>query len=118
MPTVTVKPASLAVELTPSESFWGFHKSIEVWAPNISGAQALDKGWLRSLGMRLPGAAIPGLFILGTYRWRGDIAYVSWTRGTQPLQINLTNHKYSRIVVGVPNAEALAEEINAAITGC
>jgi hypothetical protein len=74
MPTVTVKPASIAIELTPSESFWGFHKSIEVWAPNVT--------------------------------------------GTQPLQINLTKHKYSRIVVGVPNAEALAEEINAAITGC
>jgi len=118
MSTVTVKPASISIELTPSESFWGFHKDIEVWAPNVTGAQALDKSWLRSLGMRLPGAAIPGLFILGTYRWRGDIAYVSWTRGTQPLQINLTNHKYSRIVVGVPNAEALAEEINAAITGC
>lgn len=118
MAKVTVKPASVSVELTPSEAFWGFHKSIEVWAPNVIGAQPLDKSWIRTLGMRIPGAAIPGLFILGTYKWRGDNAYVSWTRGTQPLQINLKNHKYSRIIVGVPNAQALAEEINDAVTGC
>jgi hypothetical protein len=118
MAKLIVKPASVTVELTGPEAFWGFHKDIEVWAPNVVGAQSLGKGWLRTLGLRVPGTAIPGLVIYGTYKWRGDNAYVSWRRGTQPLQINLTNHKYSRIIVGVPNAAALAEEINNALTGC
>jgi len=63
----------------------------------------------------------PNIFCWGSQFFSkdaGDNAYVSWRRGTQPLQINLTNHKYSRIIVGVPNAQALAEEINSAITGC
>jgi hypothetical protein len=118
MASVTIHPTALAVELSRAEAFWGLHKSITLHAAHIVGAQALGKGWWKSLGWRLPGAAIPGLIIAGTFVQRGDKAYVSWTKGTQPLQINLRNHKYSRIVVGVADAEALAEDINAAIIAC
>ncbi len=118
MATVNIQPTALAVELTRSEQFWGLHKSITVHAAHIIGAQALGKRWWQTLGWRVPGAAVPGLIIAGTYIQRGDKAYVSWTKGTQPLQINLRNHKYSRIVVGVADAEALAEDINAAIISC
>ena len=118
MAKVTIQPAALAVDLTSGEKLWGLHNSIEVHAAHIVGAQALGKRWWQTLGWRMPGAAIPGLIIAGTYVQKGDKAYVSWSRGTQPLQINLRNHKYSRIVVGVANAEALAEDINAAIVAC
>ena len=118
MASVIIHPTALAVQLTPNEAFWGLHKSLNIHATHIIGAQALGKGWWKTLGWRLPGAAIPGLIVAGTYVQRGDKAYVSWTKGTQPLQINLRNHKYSRIVVGVADAEALAEDINAAIIAC
>lgn len=118
MAKVSVKPQSVSVKLNPLEAFFGLHGSIDLWAPNVAGAQPLGKGWIWDLGMRMPGSAIPGLFVLGTFRRNGQSAYVSWTAGTEPLQINLTGHRFSRVVVGVPNAAALAEEINNAITGC
>jgi hypothetical protein len=118
MASLIIHPTALAVQLTPNEAFWGMHKSLNIHATHIIGAQALGTGWWKTLGWRLPGAAIPGLIIAGTYVQQGDKAYVSWTKGTQPLQINLRNHKYSRIVVGVADAEALAEDINAAIVAC
>jgi hypothetical protein len=43
---------------------------------------------------------------------------VNWLSGQEVLQINLKGHTYSRIIVGVKDAKALAEEINTAITGC
>jgi hypothetical protein len=39
-------------------------------------------------------------------------------RGTELLQINLTGHKYSRVVVGVKDAKGHADAINAALTEC
>lgn len=93
------------------------HKSLTVPGKQVVGAQALGKGWWKTLGLRV-GTGMPGLAILGTFMKKGDLAYVSWTKGTQPIQINLTGNKYSRIVLGVEDAEALADEINTAITGC
>lgn len=118
MAKVTINPANLRVELSKNEAFWGFHRSLTVPGTQVVGAQALGKGWWKTLGLRVPGTGLPGLMIAGTYIRSGNKAYVSWTRGKQALQINLKGSKYSRIVVGVDDAEALADEINTAITGC
>lgn len=117
MAKVTINPANLRVTLTRAEAFWGLHRSLTVPGKQVVGAQALGKGWWKTLGLRI-GAGIPGLLIAGTFVRKGDRAFVSWKRGEQVLQINLSGNKYTRIVVGVEDAEALAEEINTAITGC
>lgn len=118
MAQITINPANLKIELTKNEQFWGLHRSLIVPGKQVVGAQALGKGWLRTLGLRAPGTGLPGIMVAGTFRRRGDKSFVSWTRGTQPLQINLTGNKYDRIIVGVKDAEALADTINSAITGC
>ena len=117
MAQITINPANLRVTLTRAEAFWGLHKSITVPGKQVVGAQALGAKWYRTLGLRV-GAGIPGLLIAGTFTRKGDKAFVSWKRGEQVLQINLSGGKYDRIVVGVSDAEALADEINTAITGC
>ncbi len=118
MAKVTINPANLRIELTSAERLWGLHGSLTVPGKQVVGAQALGNGWMSTLGLRLPGTGLPGLLIAGTFVRKGEKAYVSWKRGEQVLQINLSGNKYSRIVVGVADAEALAEEINTAITGC
>lgn len=117
MPKVTITPATLRVELTPAEQFWGLRKGFEIPGKHVVGAQALAKGWWKTLGMRV-GTGLPGVMIAGYFLRKGDWAYVNWKRGKQPLQINLADSKYSRIVIGVDDAEALADTINTAITGC
>lgn len=117
MAKVTINPANLRVDLTRAEQVWGVHKSLTVPGKQVVGAQALGSSWWRTLGMRV-GTGLPGVMIAGTFIRKGDWAFVSWKRGEQVLQINLSGNKYSRIVVGVQDAEALAEEINIAITGC
>ena len=117
MAKVTINPANLRVTLTRGEAFWGFHKSLTVPGSQVVGAQVLGAKWYRTLGLRV-GTGLPGVMIAGTFVRKGDKAFVSWTRGKQVLQINLRDGAYNRIVVGVDDAEALAEEINTAITGC
>jgi hypothetical protein len=117
MAKITVTPASLKVELTKNEQFWGLHRSLTVPGKEVVGAQALSKGWWTTLGLRI-GTGLPGVMLAGTFIRKGDRAYVSWSRGKQALQINLSGNKYSRVIVGVDDAEALADTINTAITGC
>lgn len=117
MAKVTINPANLRVELTVAEQILGIHRSLTLPGKQVIGAQALGKRWWATLGLRI-GTGIPGLMIAGTFVRKGDWAYVSWKKGQKPLQINLSGNKYSRIVVGVDDAEALAEDINTAITGC
>jgi hypothetical protein len=118
MPTIHIDARELRVELSTAEQIWGLHRSLSIPAENIFGAQPLEKGWWKTLGWRIPGTAIPGLIIAGTYIQRGDKAFVSWMRGTELLQINLTGHKYTRVVVGVKDAKGHADAINAALTEC
>jgi hypothetical protein len=118
MPTIHIDARELRVELSTAEQIWGLHRSLSIPAENIVGAQPLEKRWWFGLGWRVPGSMIPGVVIAGTYLARGDRVFVYWTRKKQPLQINLHNHRYNRLIVGVDDADAWADAINAAIVSC
>lgn len=117
MAKVTIGVDSLRVELGFWERVLGVHSSLTIPAANVVGAQALGKGWFWGLGLRV-GTGVPGVAIAGAFLKKGDWAYVSWFRKQEVLQINLTGHRYSRVIVGVDNAKALADAINVAITAC
>ena len=118
MPQLTIDEKALHVGLSAGEKLAALHGNIDVPLSQISGAQVLGKGWWLGLGIRVPGTGLPGLVIAGTYIKAGDRGFASWTRPNQVLQVNLDGHKYTRLVLGVPNAEEWADTINAYITGC
>mgnify|MGYP006279815717 FL=1 len=118
MPSIRIKAKSLDIELSPSEKIWAFHGSISLPADKVIGAEPLAPRWWKTLGLRIPGTALPGVIVAGTYRAYGDRVFVYWTRKKQPLQINLYDHYFNRIIIGVDDAEAYADQINAALTGC
>jgi hypothetical protein len=118
MPKIVIKAKSLKVELSASEKIWAMHGDLDIASENILGAEPLNPRWWKTLGLRIPGTALPGLIVAGTYLARGDRVFVYWTRKKQPLQINLHNHGYNRLIVGVDDADAWADAINAAIVSC
>ena len=118
MPKILIKAKSLDIELSASEKIWAFHDSISIPADKVIGAEPLQPRWWRTLGLRIPGTALPGVIVAGTYRAYGDRVFVYWTRKKQPLQINLFDHYFNRIIIGVDDAEAYADQINAALTSC
>ena len=118
MTELALAPDALKVKLSIAERLAAIHGDVVVSWANVRGAQVLERKWWMGLGLRIPGTALPGLLIAGTYIWRRDKAFVYWRRGQQAVQINLAGAKYSRLVLGVADAELAAEQINSALTGC
>ena len=118
MPKLSIDSTQFKTQMSVGEVIGSFHGDINIPLKNIAGAEVIGKGFWAHLGIRVPGTGLPGLMMAGTYLKKGDRAFVCWKRGENVLQVNLTDYKYDRLVLGVPNAEEWAETINAYITGC
>lgn len=118
MPSIEMTPDALIVRLTPAEKLWAFGGDVTIPWSQLRGAETLDRKFWAKLGLRAPGTGLPPFYVAGTYRWKGDRAFVSWSRGRTPLQINLAGHKYNRVVIGIDDAEGWAERINYTLATC
>jgi hypothetical protein len=127
MPKLELTDDQLIIRLTAGEKLAALHGDVSVNGVAIRGAAVVDKRWWMNLGMRVPGTAIPGVIIAGTYLQKGDRAFVSWTRKYgQPLEITLAakmdpearGTRFTRILVGVEDAQGWADKINDAIVAC
>jgi len=122
VPKIELTPTHLLVKLSHAEKVWAFRGNLKIPGAAIRGAQPLGTDFWKRLGVRVPGTALPGVIIAGTYLWRRDRAFVYWSRTkgkNQPLEIRLgKGFGYDRLVIGVADAKALADEINDAITAC
>ena len=118
MPKLAFQQTELIITFSTGEKMAALHGTMVVPLANIIGAEVLGKGWWTSLGLRVPGTALPGLVIAGTYLKKGDRAFVSWKRGRQVLQVNLTGYGYDRLVVGVDDAEEWVDTITTYLTSC
>ncbi len=124
MPTVELTATHLTVHLSPLEKLAALSGDIKLPAMAIRGATVADKSWWHTLGLRV-GTGLPGVVIAGRFYRKGDTAFVSWTRKRQPLEITLApaaakaaGTPYTRLIVGVENAQDLADQINDALTAC
>ena len=118
MTELKLAPDALKIKLSPGEKLAAFHGDMVVPWSAVRGAQVLERKWWHGLGLRVPGTGLPGLLIAGTFIWRRDRAFVVWRRGQQVIQINLDGANYTRIVLGVADADLAADQINSALTGC
>ncbi|MEF9927306.1 MAG: hypothetical protein RR983_11945 [Massilia sp.] len=67
------------------------------------------------LGLRLPGTHIPFVVAAGTFLKAGDRQFVFTRRKLHTIVIELADHEWTRLVIGVPDAHAAAARINAAV---
>lgn len=125
MPRLEITDKELIVHLSVLEKLAAARGNVRVNAIAVRGAAAVDKRWWMTLGLRI-GTSLPGVVIAGTFLRKGDRAFASWTRKSQPLEITLAAEmsdaargtKYTRIIIGVENAQELADTINDAIVSC
>jgi hypothetical protein len=118
MAKLVFQNTDLQVTLGPWEKIGALHGDLSIPLANIIGAEVLGKNWITTLGLRVPGTGLPGLVILGTFMWRKDRAFVAWHRKQQVLQVNLQGHKYSRLVIGVNDADEWVDTITMYLTSC
>ncbi|MEN9660469.1 MAG: hypothetical protein RLZZ443_398 [Actinomycetota bacterium] len=118
MPSIQMTQDALIVRLTSAEKFWAFGGDVVIPWSQLRGAETVEpKFWLK-LGMRAPGTGLAPWYVAGTYRRRGDRAFVSWSSKRPALQINLDGHKFNRVVIGIEDAEGWAERINYTLASC
>jgi hypothetical protein len=126
MPKLELTEDQLIIRLSPVEKLAATRGNVKVNGIAIRGATVVDKKWWTTLGMRI-GTGLPGLVIAGTFIQPDDRAFVSWTRKAGlPLEITLAakmapaarGTKYTRIIVGVEDAQGWADKINDAIVAC
>lgn len=126
MPKLELNDDQLIIRLTPGDKLAAFHGDVKVNGVAIRGAAVANKNWWTTLGMRI-GTGLPGLVIAGTFIKKGDRAFVSWTRKAGlPLEITLAakmhpsarGTQFTRILVGVEDAQEWADKINDAIVSC
>ena len=112
----------MKLELTPDElvinlNFWerilAVHGSIRIPLKNVRGATE-DDGF-RGYGLRSPGTHVPGIITAGTYRKDGDKQFAFVMRRTHLVVIELSQEKWARIILGVPDARSAVLRINAAV---
>jgi len=126
MPKLVLNDDKLIIRLSPSEKLAACRGDVTVNGIAIRGAAVMGKSWWKNLGLRI-GTGLPGVIIAGTFLQPGDRAFVSWTRKHGlPLEITLAakmdpkarGTKYTRIVIGVEDAQGWADKINHAIVAC
>jgi hypothetical protein len=129
MAQIELTQTHMVIKLTQSEKIWSMHGDFKIPAALIRGAEVADKEVWKTLGLRLPGTALPTYLAYGSYLRFGKTG--GWTfalwRSTHPaLTITLvtapgtkgTGQRYKRLIIATDNAQALADKINDAIVAC
>ena len=126
MPKLELTDDQLIIRLSATEKLAAVRGDVTVNGVAIRGATVAPKNWWTTLGLRI-GTGLPGVIIAGTFIKTGERAFVSWTRKYgQPLEITLAakmdpearGTRFTRILVGVDDAQGWADKINDAIVSC
>ena len=118
MAKLDFQQTDLVLTLGIGEMIIALNGGMRIPLSNIRGAEAVDGLWRKNLGWRIPGTYIPFLVVAGTYIRRKNKAFVIWHAGQQAVQINLGDGFYSRIIVGVEDAQHWVDEVTMMITSC
>ena len=118
MPKLEITDDGIWIRLTRGEKVMALHGDLFIPATSLRGAEVLGPKWWRQLGLRVPGTAIPGLAIYGTYIWSKTRDFAAWSRGQQVIRLNLSGKPYTHVYLGTKDAAALAEQVNEALTAC
>jgi hypothetical protein len=64
------------------------------------------------------GTALPGVYYAGRFFRKGGADFLVVRAGNPALQLNLSGKPYLRVILTVPDAEKVAEDVNSALAAC
>lgn len=127
MAKIELTQTHLLVNLSKSEQIWALHKDLRIPAALVRGAEVAHKEVWQTLGLRLPGTALPTYLAYGSYlRFgpKGGWTFALWRSSKANLVITLAkapNQRYKRLIIAMDTesqAQELADTINDAISAC
>jgi hypothetical protein len=114
MSSVSMNPAELTVELSLAEKVAGLHGDVTIPLSAITAVEVVPDALAAAHGLRAPGLSLPGVRKIGTWRTKHGAEFVVAGRGQAGIRLTLTGHKLASVLIGVDDADALAEHIRAA----
>ncbi|MFM8927500.1 MAG: hypothetical protein ACKOFA_04795 [Rhodoluna sp.] len=78
----------------------------------VSWSAKLNPG---ELGLRVGGTGMPRVIALGNFYKKGELIFSAWRRGQEVLILEISNHKYMKLVLGCEDASNFAKELNARV---
>ena len=115
MPKYEITSKTFEIRLTPVERLASLRWGVSVPLSSIKGA-TIDRGAVPAqLGLRIPGTGFPGVIAAGTFIKNRDKQFVFWAIGDSVVVVELTGHKFQRLILGTKNPEELERQINSAI---
>ena len=116
MTSIEVVGDQLVVTMRGLDRFWSLRRRIAVPLAHVRGATA-DPGISReSAGLRSPGTHVPRVITAGTYRKDGERTFWNLHASQQAVVVELTGEPFARLVLGVDDARASAEQVERALT--
>lgn len=96
------------------DKVWSFKNKLEIPITNVMGA-TIDKDILNTKkGVKAPGLGLPNKWS-GTWTLDGEKNFWNVTRSMDPVVIHLKNETFSRLILGLENADEWVDEINNSI---
>ena len=117
MAKLLIHEDSIEVQLNLAEKIFAAAGDLRIPAANILGAYKFNGSLTFGIGWRF-GTSIPGLFHAGRFFAPNIITFCIWARGQEPLALNLSAGPYRRVIIGVDDSQALADDINDRLTAC
>lgn len=114
MAQLTVTSKDLVVTLSAGEKVAGLRGDLRIPLDSIASIRVVPDSLEAVRGLRAPGLALPGGTRIGTWRRPGGRSFVAAHRGQEGLHVTLREHRLTDVVIAVPAADALQQEITAA----
>jgi hypothetical protein len=116
MTAVEIVGDDLIVTMQGLDRFWSLRRRITVPLAHVRGATA-DPGVAREpAGTRSPGTHVPRVITAGSYRRDGEWTFWNLRASQQAVVVELTGERFRRLVLGVEDARAVAEQVEHALT--
>ena len=105
MAKVSIDGDSLVVEIEGLDKLWALKSRLTIPLANIRGATA-DPGIIKDpKGIRAPGTHVPGVITAGTFHIDGERVFWDVHDATKAVVIELTDQRYARLVIEVPDPQ-------------
>ncbi len=108
MASLRVEGSVLRVELRPVEVVGSFHGSFAVPVSAIRGVWVTDQPLAELRGIRAPGTGLPGVIMLGTWRYRGGKDFVALYARQPAIVVDLHDAGFNRLLLSMPDPEYAA----------
>ena len=111
---IEIRDEAVVVTMRGLNKIWAMKGRLEIPLERITSAAYVPDARVLARGLRLPGTAIPGVMIAGTYLARGQRAFYAMHRGENGLVIDIDGWKYQQVIVDTKDPDALASQIEEA----